>query len=297
MRAPLLKIPIIMVLVLLVLTACLGNNPAPATPMPSDVAFTQAAKTIVAELTRNAPTPTPTSAKPSPTPTLETLPSTSTPLPTSTPAPTFPPPPVLPPPATATPTPVTQSPEFYQLAFSDDFQKGYSGWYKQDSETLKFGFSYGGYSMENKTENAWKVSARVNQDMQFVDMRVEVTGYRMKGTLYGFYGVVCRFADLSHYYFLGVGSDGWYGIGKMKFSIPYMLVEGKNTRAVHTGNAPNHIVADCKEDLLSLTVNDVLVAVVQDLDFSAGSVGLIVGTREIPGYKVLFDDFKVYIIE
>ncbi len=70
MRAPLLKIPIIMVLVLLVLTACLGNNPAPATPMPSDVAFTQAAKTIVAELTRNAPTPTPTSAKPSPTPTL-----------------------------------------------------------------------------------------------------------------------------------------------------------------------------------------------------------------------------------
>jgi hypothetical protein len=149
--------------------------------------------------------------------------------------------------------------------------------------------------MENRTSNAWKVSGRVTQSLQFVDMRVEVTGYRLGGTLYGFYGVVCRFADLSHYYFLAVGSDGWYGIGKMKFSIPYMLAEGKNTRAVHTGNAPNRIVGDCSGDRLSLSVNDVLVAVVQDIDFSAGSVGVIVGTHDIPGYKALFDNFKVYV--
>ena len=94
-----------------------------------------------------------------------------------------------------------------------------------------------------------------------------------------------------------VGSDGWFGIGKFKFAISYILMEGKNTAAVHTGNAPNRIVGDCVGDTLTMTVNDVLVGIVQDTDFSAGGVGVMVGTRAIDGYKVLFDDFKVYVPE
>jgi len=41
-----------------------------------------------------------------------------------------------------------------------------------------------------------------------------------------------------------------------------------------------------------LTVNDDLLAVVQDFDLSAGGVGLMVGTRLKPGYQALFDDFQ-----
>jgi len=66
----------------------------------------------------------------------------------------------------------------------------------------------------------------------------------MKGSLDGFYGVVCNFADLSHFYFLAVSSNGCMGSEKMYFSVPYILTEGVNTSVVHTGNAPNQILVN-----------------------------------------------------
>lgn len=291
MRARFYRVSILMVLVALILAACLGTA-EPDTRQPTDLAYTEAAKTIVAELTRNAPAATATLSIP--TATLAPLPATSTPLPTNTPLPTLPSPTPTAVPS-ATPAPVVAQ-DFRQVFF-DNFDLGNSGWYLRDSRSVKFGFSHGGYTVTNLSEYAWKVSARVNQNMQFWDTRVEVTGSRMKGSLEGFYGVVCNFADLSHYYFLAVSSNGWYGIGKMYFSIPYILTEGMNTGAVHTGNAPNRIVGECTDNTLSLTVNGNLVAVVQDYDLSAGGVGVMVGTRLMPGYQALFDDFRVSVLE
>lgn len=292
MRARIYRVSITLVLVPLFLVACLGSTDQ-ATPQSTDLAFTEAAKTIVAELTQNAPAATATLAHP--TATLMPLPATSTPLSTNTPLPTLPSPtPEISP--SATPTPVVASRD-YRLVFSDNFDQGNSGWYLRDSVSVKFGFSHGGYTILNLSEYAWKVSARVNKNMQVWDTRVEVTGSRMKGSLDGFYGVVCNFADLSHYYFLAVSSNGWYGIGKMYFSIPYILTEGMNTDAVHTGNAPNRIVGECTDHTLALTVNGNLVAVVQDFDLSAGGTGVMVGTRLMPGYQALFDDFKVSVLE
>lgn len=293
MQARYLRISVIMALVALVMMACLGSTEQ-ATPQPTDLAFTEAAKTIVAEMTSRAPLATPTAALTQPPPTLELLPPTSTPLPTNTPVPTLPPPTpqILP---SATPNAVLS--ENFRLAFSDNFDLGNSGWYLLDTISVKFGFSYGGYTVENLSSSAWKVSARVNPSMQFRDVRVEVTGSRMKGTLDGFYGVVCNFADLSHYYFLAVSSNGWYGIGKMYFSIPYILTEGKNTSVVNTGNAPNHIMGECTDHNLILTVNGQQLAIAQDIDLSAGGVGVMVGTRLVPGYKTLFDNFKVSVRE
>jgi hypothetical protein len=83
----------------------------------------------------------------------------------------------------------------------------------------------------------------------------------------------------------------------MYFSVPYILTEGVNTGVVRTGNAPNHIIGECTDQTLALTVNGNLVAVVQDFDLSAGGVGVMVGTRLMPGYQALFDDFKVSVLE
>jgi len=291
MHAQFSRISIVLVLVALLLAACLGSTDQ-ATPLPTDLAYTEAAKTIVAEFTQNSPATTATLTKPAPT--AEQLPATSTPLPTRTTAPTLPPPTLQIPP-TATPAPVVS--QDYRLAFSDNFDLGNSGWYLENTKYVKFGFSHGGYTVKNLSEYAWKVSARVNKNMQFWDTRVEVTGSRMMGSLDGFYGVVCNFADLSHYYFMAVSSNGWYGIGKMYFSIPYILTEGVNTSVVRTGNAPNHIIGECTDHTLAMTVNGNMLAVVQDFDLSAGGVGVMVGTRLTPGYQALFDDFKVSVLE
>lgn len=98
-----------LVALMVILAGCGGATPAPAEPTPDSAATlnaltTQAAQTVVAELTKNAPTITNT-PEPTATPAATNTPEpTATPAATNTPAPTatntFPPPPT----ATTTPT-------------------------------------------------------------------------------------------------------------------------------------------------------------------------------------------------
>ena len=68
----------------------------------------------------------------------------------------------------------------------------------------------GGYEITNKAKKQIIYSLH-NKDL--ANIRVEVTGQRVSGPLDGYYGVICNYANDSNYYFLGVGVDGWYGIG------------------------------------------------------------------------------------
>jgi hypothetical protein len=66
---------------------------------------------------------------------------------------------------------------------------------------------------------------------------------------------------------------------------------------VHTGGAPNVIRADCANGSLSLYANGTLLATVKDNTFSAGAIGLGVGSRKATNVEVLFDDLNIYIPE
>lgn len=285
----------------LLLSACLGGKETPVEP-DLDLAYTQAAQTIVAELTQNAPIVTeapPQAQVVQPTHT-EALPPTSTPRPTDTTPPTEIPAPTstfLPsetPLPTATIAELSQPGLNFTLAFEDDFSFAL-GWPTGSDSFVQLHYTQGGYAIRSKVVKDVVWSTR---SQQFVDMRVEVTASRMSGDLEGYYGVVCRFADGSNYYMLGVSSDGSYMIGKQKAGNLVFLIEGKDEiGSVHTGNSPNLIRGDCIGKTLSLYVNNVLLASVEDNDFTAGAVGLAVGTKRNPGYEAFFDDFKVYIPE
>lgn len=291
----------ISLIAMLILSGCLGGNEPPVEP-DIDLAYTQAAQTIIAELTLNAPQATdiPPEAQvvqPSPT---ETLPPTSTPLPTETPNPTETPVPTQTPLPTNTPGPsptiqVESPPEpNFRLAFEDDFSFAL-GWPTGSDTFVHLHYTRGGYVIENKVVQDVVWSTR---SQQFSDMRVEVTANRESGDLEGYYGVVCRFADGSNFYVLAVSSDGSYMIGKQKAGNLTFLIEGLNeSGSVFTGNAPNLIRGDCIGNTLSLYANGVMLASVEDTDFTAGAAGLAVGTKRNPGYEAFFDDFKVYIPE
>ena len=291
----------VLLLASLMLSGCLGGVKEPVAP-EVDLAYTQAAQTIAAELTANAPVATkaPPEAQalpPSPEPTLpptstpqptNTLPPTATQLPTATPLPTNTPTPTV----TAT-LAIPPEPNF-SLAFDDDFSYA-SGWPTGGDKQVRLHYTMGGYVIENNVTNdvAWSTRSQ-----QFVDMRVEVTASRISGSLEGYYGVICRFADGSNYYVLGASSDGSYMIGKQKSGKLTFLVEGKDDSGlVYTGNAPNVIRGDCIGNTLTLYVNGVKLASVEDGEFTAGAAGLGAGTKRNPGYEVFFDDFKVYIPE
>lgn len=305
------KTPIVLFLVLvLVLSSCTGGQKATQAPKAAqnqDAQYTQIAQTLVAELTAKAPavaapTQAPAQAQPAqPEAAQPTLPPTSTPLPTNTPIPTDTPLPTNTPLPTDTPTatftwtPTMPAEPLFKLAFQDDFNGG-GFWPTNNLEDVNFHYNDGGYVISSNVIGDIVFAVRQQREMDFSDVRVEVLASRRKGTLYdGYYGITCRFADGSNYYFFIVGADGSYGIGKKNWNMWTWLTEGKNTDVIYTGNKANLLRADCIDHTLSLWVNGVLLAEVEDKDFSAGYVGLLVGTRKEAPYEAIFDDFMAFI--
>jgi hypothetical protein len=281
-------------------------EPSPELPTATeedlDAQYTQAAETIIAELTSNAPpadTPIPDVSKPTLTPT-ETLPPTSTPQPTRTPLPSDTPlpqdttQPESAPTKVATATTSTSStlPGDFRIVFEDDFSLR-QGWVTDQTDQFSFSFGNGGYLMKNKLveDMVWSVRAT-----PFSGVRVEATGQRISGPRDGYYGVTCRHEDGSYYYALVVGSDGSYGIAK-QFSgfLEFIELDVDTKGRVYTGNGINHIRADCIGSTLTLYANDHKLIEVQDPTFTAGSVGMVVGTREKTNYEVLFTYFALYL--
>ena len=310
-----------LLLVVFVLTGCSGGSKAtpaqPAQPAAPTQApgmaetkaaeYTQAVETIAAELTRNAPAapavpPAHTMAAgeqmlPSPTPTEEPLPPTSTSLPTNAPLPSDTPVPTNTPLPTNTQAPSVPPSATYPLepnwilSYQTDLHSE-ERFKSNKSDDFHYHFTLGGFVMFNK----------VAQDIVYSvispaagGVRLEVSGQHVSGPLDGYYGLICNFADGRNYYFLGVGSDGWYGIGVRKENKMSWLKEGHDTMQVYTGAATNNLRADCYRGTLNLWVNGNLLATVKDTTYSGGWVGLGVGNRLTTGAEVLFNNFFTYV--
>lgn len=305
----------------LLVVACNAQPKATALlPKDSNAAYTEAAETIAAGLTANAPSateipaeatntelppPAVVEALPSPTATLEPLPVTSTPLPTRTPLPSDTPLPSNTPIPTLAAAPALTSTLVltaanpglsepnWVLAVKENFS--FTEFWPQGSfDDAHMHFTQGGYAIKNLTiqDVVWAVRTST-----YSDVRAEVDANRISGPFDGYYGIICHFGNGSNYYFLGVGSDGWYGIGKQQGGVLTFLQEGKGSLAVLTGNAVNHVRADCVQGALTLYVNNTQLLQVQDTTFTGGSVGLGVGTRKASFYDVLFDNLLIYVIQ
>ncbi len=177
------------------------------------------------------------------------------------------------------------------IDYQDSLATGF--WQTGVDIDFHFHFAYGGYAMMNKTVQDMVWSTR---NIFYRDSRTEVTGAKISGPIDGYYGITCRYADGSNFYALVVGTDGFFGIAKKKAGKVTFLAEGYDKEGhVYTGGTPNLIRADCVGDTLTLWANGFMMAQVQDTDFSAGAVGLVVGDRAKGRYEVVFKDLSVYI--
>lgn len=181
-----------------------------------------------------------------------------------------------------------------KVIFQDDFSSDVSGWPKIRAEEGITDYENGVYRI---------LVNQSNQDFFGVpdvspqrDVRIEVDATKVGGSDDNDFGILCRYQDNNNYYQFLISSDGYVGIlkvvdGSLQNIAAENLVEHS---AVNTGNAQNHIRADCIGEMLTLYVNGQQVATAQDIAFpGSGKVGVFAGTYDEPGTDIRFDNFIV----
>jgi len=173
--------------------------------------------------------------------------------------------------------------------YYDDFSDPSSGWPSYRSDSAVTDYTAGSYRI---FVNVPKQMLWVNPYLYFTDVSLEVQANKVAGPDDNYFGLICRYQDQNNFYFLVISSDGFYGIGKLSNgdSLWIGMDSWQYSQAIHQGETTNLLRADCVGNALSLYANDTLLATVTDDDFSAGDIGLLVGTLDNYGADILFDN-------
>jgi hypothetical protein len=190
--------------------------------------------------------------------------------------------------------PINESATSGTLLFSDDFASNTNAWGTSGNNIGEILFEYEGLDIKVNTPNSllWTVTAD-----QFRDTQIEVDGVLLGGPSDDAFGVICRYQDNEHFYGFLLSHDGYYGIFKMDDG-NMLLADSqsglKYSDAIRQGGVVNHIQAVCQGGTLRLTVNGTVLSEVQDSSYIKGQMGLIVGTYEIAGTEVFFDNLQIF---
>jgi hypothetical protein len=178
------------------------------------------------------------------------------------------------------------------VLFVDDFSDSSSGWDRVNEDEGITDYSNGVYRILVNTDNT---DAWANPGLNFTDTVIEVDASKVGGPDDNDFGIICRYQDISNFYFFVISSDGFYGIVKVVDGEQELvgLENMEYSEAVNQGNNSNKLRADCIGQHLILYINGQELIDVTDSQYSSGDVGLIAGTFDIAGTEIQFDNFVV----
>jgi hypothetical protein len=257
------------------------SPPLTHTPIPELAPFltqTPAASPITTPTPLETIIPSPTTIL-SPAPAETALPSPTTTL-LPSPVPTEPPTTM---PSVATPFP--------NLIYEDDFSIR-AGWVIEETDGFGMYYQAGGYRIHNRSSSSNVSSTR---SFEHPDIRVEVDAIRVRWSLGGYYGVVCRFQNFQNMYAFVIGGDGFHAIAKIQQGEVSFLREGQmQNGSIYSEGEVNRISGICQGSQLALEVNGQRLLEMEDFTFDSGYVGLVVGNQDPPGNLIHFDNFALY---
>lgn len=179
------------------------------------------------------------------------------------------------------------------VLFHDDFSDPKSGWNRIITDDGELDYADGVYRILVNKPNTdiW-----AQPGYYFTDTKTEVETFKVRGDRNNRFGIICRFNPPANFYSFLISSDGYFGIGK--------VIDGKYTllgsdalepsEDINQGAAFNTIRADCIGKTLALYVNGIKLKEVHDDEYQSGDLGLLVGTYNLPGTEILFDNFIVH---
>jgi hypothetical protein len=196
------------------------------------------------------------------------------------------------------PAPLSQ--ETTNVLFQDDFSSQNAGWDQLEDTDGLTGYQNGAYRIQ-VLQPFFDYWSNPNIALPDGNVQVDVDAVKIAGPEQNNFGIVCRYdspalSDDFRFYYMIIGSDGYYGIGKVENGVNQLLgteVLQYSDVIMQGGDVVNQIRGVCNGTTLTLFVNGQQLASVEDASITTGSVGLIAGTFETPGVDVLFDNFIV----
>jgi len=173
------------------------------------------------------------------------------------------------------------------VLFKDDFSDDSGGWQYTSYSTFEGG------RMQVKNDEKGTLVRTVIDEPGLADVHLEVSAQNTGSASDVVFGLVCDFSisnDQASYYFLGIGTDGYYMVGKYIDGNLTTLTEDTNGSFTDE-TATYRLAADCSNGVQTLYVDGQQVASTADAALSNGDVGLFVGTDKQADAAATFDNF------
>lgn len=190
-------------------------------------------------------------------------------------------------------TPMVQSTAIPdKVLFFDGFNDPDSGWSIFSDDYGSADYVDGKYQVKAIQENQynWGVAGK-NFDNVKIDVDVDVI--MTNSDQNDAFGVDCRIQENGDGYGFRISSDGYYAIELYNNQENIGLVDFEYDDAIFTDGRTNHITAVCDGSQLTLWVNDIQLASVQDSTFSSGDLALTALSFETDPITVAFDNLEV----
>lgn len=189
--------------------------------------------------------------------------------------------------ATSTPPPA--------LLLVDEFSADQGDWTTGDDEVSTIAYRDGALDFVMKTEQFLTWSNLASE--RFEDVRITVDVLDRSDTDQVGYAVICNYRDSANFYYAAISKDGFYIISKFDDDEETVLSspEGEwiESRAINAGQSQYTLAVACAHGQISLTVDGVEVATVEDATFARGEIGLMgISFKEID-LEFGFDNVRV----
>jgi hypothetical protein len=178
---------------------------------------------------------------------------------------------------------------------TDDFSDNSQGWGVFEDQDASLKIENGVFRIL-VTAPKYLIWSTAGEDLS--DSIIDVDTQKTAGPDAAEYGVICRYTETSEgshsFYYLVIAGDTYAAIIKV-IDDEQIEISARDVKfdSINSGNAANHIHAECNGSDLVLSANGIEIFSVTDDTLTGGDVGLIATTYEEAGVDVNFDNFVV----
>ncbi|MFP4396351.1 MAG: hypothetical protein ACLFTI_13930, partial [Anaerolineales bacterium] len=179
------------------------------------------------------------------------------------------------------------------LILADDFEPPHAGWVRFETADSAVYAEAGEMFLEDRGAGSAVYTPLVGKSQR--DVTVSARLRHVQGTVDNWMGLICRQQDEQNYYLFAISADGYYLMLRVAEGASTPLVGPHASDVINIGKAENEVRIRCRDDKLSLWVNDTLLTSrADDVLAASGAVALFADAAELGGATtVAFDDVTI----